>query len=82
MGRRLTFIQDNLSQLVASVSPSVTWGVQDLCVPLKFSSLLWEGRRDQRREPISAMRERKVGEGMENRIRNEGGREARRRDTA
>lgn len=42
-------------------------GVRDLCVPLKLISLLWEGRRDHRREPILAMRERK-GERTKKRI--------------
>lgn len=55
MRRGLTFIKDSLSQLVASVSPSVTGDVRDVCVPLKLISLLWEGRRDHRREPIPAM---------------------------
>ena len=53
IGRGLTFIP-----FVDSVSPSVTWGVKNLCVPLQLCSLHWEGKRDHRREPISAKKEK------------------------
>lgn len=49
--RGLTFTRDSPSQLVASVSPPVTWDVRDLRVPLKLTL----------GKPISAGRERKAG---------------------